>query len=81
MIQHTTIPNLDIIGLMVRDRNRYPSLHCPCIWCDSILAEAAERMTNGGVQVVDRQWPGRLLIAYDNNEPNPRTWGHLVVAR
>ena len=52
MIQQTKIPNLDIVGIMVRDRisttDPDVGLDCPCVWCEGMLFEAWERMTYGG---------------------------------
>lgn len=50
----SAVPNLDIVGLMVRDRHSsnlsmLDMPDCPCYSCEGILAEAWERMTFGGM--------------------------------
>lgn len=41
------VPNLDVCGLMARDRQEFGD--CPCEGCEGIIFEAWERMTYGGV--------------------------------
>jgi hypothetical protein len=47
--------NLDVCGIMVRDREDLLS-DCPCVACERIIFEAWERMTYGGLG--DMQGPG-----------------------
>lgn len=42
------VPNLDVCGLMARDRQEFGD--CPCEGCEGIIFEAWERMTYGGVE-------------------------------